>query len=56
MNSIQDFKPELIDKNISHLDGVKKFDKVVNKWKQTKDKEIVYKNVDAKVYTKKFNT
>ena len=53
--TIQDFKQELIDKNILHLDGVKKFDKIVNKWKQTKDKEIVYKNVDAKVNTKKFN-
>ena len=53
--TIQDFKQELIDKNILHLDGVKKFDKIVNKWKQTKDKEIVCKNVDAKVNTKKFN-
>ena len=35
--------------------GVKKFDKIVDKWKQTKDKEIVYKNVDTKVNTKKFN-
>ena len=52
MNSIQDFKSELIDKNILHLDGVKKFDKVVNKWKQTKDKEIVYKNVDLKLILK----
>ena len=53
--TIQDFKQELIDKNILHLNGVKKFDKIINKWKQTKDKEIVYKNVDAKVNTKKFN-
>ena len=53
--TIQDFKPELIDKNILHLNGVKKFDKIINKWKQTKDKEIVYKNVDAKVNTIKFN-
>ena len=52
--TIQDFKQELIDKNILHLNGVKKFDKIVNKWKQTKDKEIVYENVDAKVNTKKF--
>ena len=52
---IQDFKQELIDKNILHLNGVKKFDKIINKWKQTKDKEIVYKNVDTKVNTKKFN-
>ena len=33
---------------------LKKFDKI-NKWKQTKDKEIVYKNVDAKVNTRNFN-
>ena len=46
---IQDFKQELIDKNILHLDGVKKFNNIVDKWKKTKDKEIVYKNVDTKV-------
>ena len=49
--TIQDFKQELIDKNILKLGGVKKFDNIVNKWKQTKDKEIVYKNVDAQVNT-----
>ena len=53
--TIQDFKQELIDKNILHLDGVKKFDNIIDKWKQTKDKEIVYKNVDVKVSTQKFN-
>ena len=53
--TIQDFKKELIEKNILHLDGVKKFDNIIDKWKQTKDKEIVYKNVDTKVTTKKFN-
>ena len=53
--TIQDFKQELIDKNILKLGGVKKFDNIVNRWKQTKDKEIVYKNVDTKVNTKKFN-
>ena len=37
--TIQNFKQELIDKNILHLDG----------------KEIVYKNADTKVNTKKFN-
>ena len=34
---------------------LKKFDNIIDKWKQTKNKEIVYKNVDAKVNTKKFN-
>ena len=53
--TIQDFKQELIDKNILRLNGVEKFDKIIDKWKQTKDKEIVYENVDAKVNTKKCN-
>ena len=50
--TIQDCKQELIDKNILKLGGVKKFDDIVDKWKQTKNKKIVYKNVDAKVSTK----
>ena len=53
--TIQDFKQELIDKNILKLGGVKKFDNTVDKWKQTKDKKIVYKNVDAKVGTQNFD-
>ena len=55
IKAIQDFKQELIDKNILKLGGVKKFDDIVDKWKQTKDKEIVYKNVDTKVNIEKFN-
>ena len=53
--AIQNYKQELIDRNILHIDGVKKFDNIVNKWKQTKDKDIVFKNVDEKVNTRKFN-
>ena len=53
--AIQNYKQELIDKNILHLDGVKKFDNIVNERKQTKDKDIVFKNVDEKVNTRKFN-
>ena len=53
--AIQNYKQELIDKDILHLDGVKKSDNIVNKWKQTKDKDIVFKNVDEKVNTRKFN-
>ena len=37
------------------LSGVKKFDDIVDKWKQTKDKDIAFKNVDEKVNTRKFN-
>ena len=39
--TIQDFKQGLIDKNILRKRGVKKFDKIVDKWKQTKDQIIV---------------
>ena len=53
--TIQDFKQELINKKILKLGGVKKCYNIVDKWKQTKDKEIAYKNVDAKVNTQKFN-
>ena len=53
--TIQNYKQGLIDKNILRKDGVTKFDKIVDKWKQTKDKKIVYKNVDTKVDTKKCN-
>ena len=53
--TIQYFQQDLIDKNILRNGGVKKFDKIVDKWKQNKDKKIVYKNVDTKFDTKKFN-
>ena len=52
---IQDFKQKLIDENILDINAVGKFDNIVDKWIQTKDKKIVYKNVDTKVNTKKFN-
>ena len=52
---IQNYKQGLIDKNILRKGGVEKFDKIVDKWKQTKNKKTVYKNVDTKVGTKKFN-
>ena len=53
--TIQDFKQNLIDKNLLRKGGVKKFDEIVDKWKLTKDKKIAYKNVDTKVDTKKFD-
>ena len=37
--TIQDFKQELIDKNILHLDDVKKIDNIIDKWKQAKTKK-----------------
>ena len=54
--TIQDFKQELIDKNILKLSGVKKFDDIADKWKQTKNKKIVFKIVDAnKAGTRNFD-
>ena len=53
--AIQDFKQELLDKNILELSGVKKFDNIVDKWKQTKNKKAVFKNVGDKAGTQKFD-
>ena len=54
-NIIQDLKEELIDKNILHKNSIKKFDNIVNKWKQTKDKENVYISNKNKVDTRDFD-
>ena len=53
--TIQNFIKELIAKNILDKDGDKKFDNIVNKWKQTKGKEIVYINNKNKVSTRYFD-
>ena len=53
--TIQNFKKKLIDKNILHIDGAKRIDNIVDKWKQTKDKDIVYINNKNKVATRKFH-
>ena len=43
------------DDNDNEKDGSKKFDNIVNKWKQTKDKDIVYTNTKDKVAIRKFD-
>ena len=53
--TFQDFKQELIDKDILKLSGVKKFDDIVDKWKQTKNKKIVFKNIDVETGTRNFD-
>ena len=40
--TIQNFKQELIDKNILDKNAVRKFDNMVDKWKQTKDKKKLF--------------
>ena len=52
---IQNFKKELIDKNILHKNGSKIFDNIINKWKETKDKDIVYINTKSKLDTREFD-
>ena len=52
---IQNFKKELIDKNILHKNGSKKYDNIINKWKETKDKDIVYINNESKLDTREFD-
>ena len=54
-NLIKDFKKELIATNILPIDSIKLFDNIINKWKQTKDKEIVYINSKNKVDTRDFD-
>ena len=56
---IQNFKKELIEKNILDMDDDnddEKFDNIINKWKETKDKNIAYINTKDKVAIKKFDT
>ena len=53
--TVLSFKQELIGKNILNLGGANKFDDIVDKSKQSKDKIIVFKNVDAKVGTRNFD-
>ena len=52
---IQTFKKELIDQDILHKSGSKKFDNIINKWKETKDKDIVYINNKSKLDTREFD-
>ena len=52
---IQKFKKELIDQNILHKNSSKKFDNIINKWKETKDKDIVYINNKSKLDTREFD-
>ena len=50
--TIQNYKQGLIHKNILRKSGVKKFDKIVDKWKQTKDKKLFIKMLILKLILK----
>ena len=51
---IQNFKKESINKDI-HKDGSKKIDNIINKWKETKGKNIVYIYNESKLDIRKFD-
>ena len=55
IKKIQNFKKELIVKNILHKNGSEKCDNIINKWKETKDKKIVYINTKSKLDTREFD-
>ena len=48
-------KKELIDQNVLDKNSVKEFDYIINKWKQTKDKDILYINNKNKADTRKLD-
>ena len=52
---IQDFFKKIIDNGILDKNSVKEFDNMINKWKQTKDKGILYINDENKICTRKLD-
>ena len=52
---IQDHKKELIDNGILNKNNVEEFDNIINKWIQTKDKDVLYINNEDKISTRKLD-
>ena len=52
---IQDLKKKIIDDGIINKNRVKEFDNIINKWKQTKDKDVLYITNEDKISTRKFD-
>ena len=52
---IQDYKKELIDDGILNKNNVEEFDNIINKWIQTKDKDVLYINDKDKISTRKLD-
>ena len=50
---IQDYKKDLIDSNILNKNSGEQFDNMINKWIQTKDKDVLYINSKDKISTRK---
>ena len=52
---IQDSKKLIIDDGILNKNNVKEFDNIINKWIQTKDKEVLYVNNKNEISTRKLD-
>ena len=52
---IQDYKENLIDNDILNKNSVEEFDNIINKWIQTKDKDILYINNENKISARKLD-
>ena len=52
---IQDLKKIIIDDGILNKNSVKEFDNIINKWIQTKDKDILYINDENKIGVRKLD-
>ena len=52
---ISSFKKKLIDDNILDKNSVKVFDNIINKWKQTKGKDVLHITNGDKISTRKFD-
>ena len=52
---IQDYKKELIDDSILNKNNVEEFDNIINKWIQTKDKDVLYINYKNIISTRKLD-
>ena len=48
-------KKKLIDDVILNKNNVEEFDNIINKWIQTKDKDVLYINNENKISTRKFD-
>ena len=52
---IQDYKKKLIDDGILNKNNAEEFDNIINKWTQTKNKDVLYINNENKISTRKFD-
>ena len=52
---IQDYKKKLIDDGILNKNNVEELDNIINKWTQTKNKDVLYINNENKISTRKFD-